>query len=159
MKKGRDMMLKKGDQFPEFELENQNGEKITRASLKGRKAVIYFYPRDNTPTCTTEACDFRDNISYFNQLNTTVLGVSGDTKRKHQNFTQKHNLNFDLLVDEDYQLSDTVGVYQEKKTFGKTSMGIVRTTFVIDEEGYVIDVIEKVKIKEQMSQLKEILEG
>ncbi|MDR5604221.1 redoxin domain-containing protein, partial [Staphylococcus coagulans] len=82
-------MLKKGDQFPEFELENQNGEKITRASLKGRKAVIYFYPRDNTPTCTTEACDFRDNISYFNQLNTTVLGVSGDTKRKHQNFTQK----------------------------------------------------------------------
>ncbi|WP_353457965.1 thioredoxin-dependent thiol peroxidase [Staphylococcus coagulans] len=152
-------MLKKGDQFPEFKLETQNGEWITNDTLKGQKAVLYFYPRDNTPTCTTEACDFRDNLSYFNDLNVKVYGISGDSKRKHQNFVQKHDLNFDLLVDEDYQLSEAVGVYQLKKSFGKESMGIVRTTFVIDEDGKVLDVIEKVKVKEQMEQLKAILEG
>ncbi len=152
-------MLKKGDQFPEFKLETQNDEWVTNGTLKGQKAVLYFYPRDNTPTCTTEACDFRDNLSYFNDLNVKVYGISGDSKRKHQNFVQKHDLNFDLLVDEDYQLSEAVGVYQLKKSFGKESMGIVRTTFVIDEDGKVLDVIEKVKVKEQMEQLKAILEG
>ncbi|CAD7359345.1 MULTISPECIES: thioredoxin-dependent thiol peroxidase [Staphylococcus] len=152
-------MLKKGDQFPEFKLETQNDEWITNDTLKGQKAVLYFYPRDNTPTCTTEACDFRDNLSFFNDLDVKVYGISGDSKRKHQNFVQKHDLNFDLLVDEDYQLSEAVGVYQLKKSFGKESMGIVRTTFVIDEDGKVLDVIEKVKVKEQMEQLKAILEG
>lgn len=152
-------MLKKGDTFPDFQLENQNGEQISKASLKGQKVILYFYPRDNTPTCTTEACDFRDNIAYFNDLNVQVYGVSGDSKRKHQNFIEKHQLNFDLLVDEDFQLSEAVGVYQLKKSFGKESMGIVRTTFVLDEKGKIIDVIEKVKVKEQMAQLKEILEG
>ncbi|WP_281182884.1 thioredoxin-dependent thiol peroxidase [Staphylococcus schleiferi] len=152
-------MLKKGDQFPEFKLETQNDEWITNDTLKGQKAVLYFYPRDNTPTCTTEACDFRDNLSFFNDLDVKVYGISGDSKRKHQTFVQKHDLNFDLLVDEDYQLSEEVGVYQLKKSFGKESMGIVRTTFVIDEDGKVLDVIEKVKVKEQMEQLKAILEG
>ena len=152
-------MLKKGDTFPDFQLENQNGEQISKASLKGQKVILYFYQRDNTPTCKTEACDFRDNIAYFNDLNVQVYGVSGDSKRKHQNFIEKHQLNFDLLVDEDFQLSEAVGVYQLKKSFGKESMGIVRTTFVLDEEGKIIDVIEKVKVKEQMAQLKEILEG
>ncbi len=150
-------LLKKGDQFPEFKLENQNGDIISNDTLKGYKAVLYFYPRDNTPTCTTEACDFRDNLSYFNELKTKVYGISGDTKKKHQNFSNKHNLNFDLLVDEDYQLSTEVGVYQLKKNFGKETMGIVRTTFVIDEEGIIIDVIEKVKVKSQMDELKAIL--
>ncbi|MBZ8173386.1 peroxiredoxin [Staphylococcus cohnii] len=150
-------MLKKGDQFPEFKLENQNGDIISNDTLKGYKAVLYFYPKDNTPTCTTEACDFRDNLSYFNELKTKVYGISGDTKKKHQNFSNKHNLNFDLLVDEDYQLSTEVGVYQLKKNFGKETMGIVRTTFVIDEEGIIIDVIEKVKVKSQMDELKAIL--
>lgn len=150
-------LLKKGDQFPEFKLENQNGDIISNDTLKGYKAVLYFYPRDNTPTCTTEACDFRDNLSYFNELKTKVYGISGDTKKKHQNFSYKHNLNFDLLVDEDYQLSTEVGVYQLKKNFGKETMGIVRTTFVIDEEGIIIDVIEKVKVKSQMDELKAIL--
>ncbi|PTJ70277.1 thioredoxin-dependent thiol peroxidase [Staphylococcus hyicus] len=152
-------MITKGEQFPEFELENQKGEKITKASLKGKKVILYFYPRDNTPTCTTEACDFRDNLSYFNDLNVKVLGISGDSKRKHQNFIEKHQLTFDLLVDEDFELSKAAGVYQLKKTFGKETMGIVRSTFVIDEKGDVIDVIEKVKVKEQMAKLKSILEG
>ena len=150
-------LLKKGDQFPEFRLENQNGDIISNDTLRGNKAVLYFYPRDNTPTCTTEACDFRDNLSYFNELNTKVYGISGDTKKKHQNFSEKHSLNFDLLVDKNYQLSAEVGVYQLKKNFGKESMGIVRTTFIIDEDGVIIDVIEKVKVKSQMDEFKAIL--
>lgn len=150
-------MLKKGDQFPLFELENQNGELITNETIKGKKAVLYFYPRDNTPTCTTEACDFRDNIALFNDLNASVYGISGDSKKKHQNFSDKLDLNFDLLVDTDYKLSEAVGVYQLKKSFGKESMGIVRTTFVIDETGQIIDIIEKVKVKTQIDELKQIL--
>ncbi|UXV41555.1 thioredoxin-dependent thiol peroxidase [Staphylococcus simulans] len=150
-------MLKKGDKFPEFALENQDGEVITDDTIKGRKAILYFYPRDNTPGCTTEACDFRDNMAMFNDLDIAVYGISGDSKKKHQNFIAKHDLNFDLLVDEDYKLSEETGVYQLKKSFGKESMGIVRTTFVVDENGVVEHVIEKVKIKEQMNQLKEML--
>ena len=151
-------MLKKGDQFPEFSLENQNGELITNETIKGQVTILYFYPRDNTPTCTTEACDFRDNIEMFNDLNVNIYGVSGDSKKKHQNFIEKHKLNFDLLVDQDYQLSNEVGVYQLKKSFGKESMGIVRTTFVIDEQGIVKDVIKKVKVKTHIEELKNILE-
>lgn len=150
-------MLQKGDQFPQFELENQDGELVSNETLKGSKAILYFYPRDNTPTCTTEACDFRDNIEDFNDLDVKVYGISADSKKKHQNFINKHNLNFDLLVDEDYQLANAVGVYQLKNSFGKESMGIVRTTFIIDEEGIIIDVIEKVKVKTQMEELKTIL--
>ncbi|NWK83881.1 peroxiredoxin [Staphylococcus sp. GSSP0090] len=150
-------MLKKGDQFPSFELENQNGELITNETIKGKKAILYFYPRDNTPTCTNEACDFRDNITLFNELNACVYGISGDSKKKHQNFSKKLDLNFDLLVDEDYKLSEAVGVYQLKKSFGKESMGIVRTTFVLDENGQIMDIIEKVKVKTQIDELKQIL--
>lgn len=150
-------MLKKGDKFPEFALENQDGEVNTNDTIKGRKAILYFYPRDNTPGCTTEACDFRDNMAMFNDLDIAVYGISGDSKKKHQNFIAKHDLNFDLLVDEDYKLSEATGVYQLKKSFGKESMGIVRTTFVVDENGVVEHVIEKVKVKEQMNQLKEML--
>ncbi|UXR50934.1 thioredoxin-dependent thiol peroxidase [Staphylococcus simulans] len=150
-------MLKKGDKFPEFALENQDGEVITNDTIKGRKAILYFYPRDNTPGCTTEACDFRDNMAMFNDLDIAVYGISGDSKKKHQNFIAKHDLNFDLLVDEDYKLSEATGVYQLKKSFGKESVGIVRTTFVVDENGVVEHVIEKVKVKEQMNQLKEML--
>ncbi|RIL72531.1 thioredoxin-dependent thiol peroxidase [Staphylococcus devriesei] len=150
-------MLKKGDKLPTFKLENQQGDWITNHTIKGSKTILYFYPRDNTPTCTTEACDFRDNLSNFNNLNVKVFGISGDSKKKHQNFIEKNNLNFDLLVDEDYHFSKEMGVYQLKRSFGKESMGIVRTTFVIDEEGYIIDVIEKVKVKTQMEILKQIL--
>ncbi|BCN88800.1 thioredoxin-dependent thiol peroxidase [Staphylococcus argenteus] len=149
--------MQKGEQFPKFSLENQNGKIITNDSLKGKKTILYFYPRDNTPTCTTEACDFRDNLEMFSELDVAVYGISGDSKKKHQNFIEKHGLNFDLLVDDEFELSKEVGVYQLKKSFGKESMGIVRTTFVIDEEGKVLDVIEKVKVKTQIEELKNIL--
>ncbi len=151
------MMTKIGDKFPGFNLKNQNGETISSEDLKGSKSIVYFYPRDNTPTCTTEACDFRDNLEDFNELNTKVYGISGDSEKKHSNFSNKHSLNFDLLVDEDYQLSEKVGVYQLKKSFGKESMGIVRTTFVLDEDNKVIHVIEKVKVKTQIEDLKNFL--
>ncbi|MFI8539741.1 peroxiredoxin [Staphylococcus pasteuri] len=151
-------MLKKGDKFPEFSLENQNGELVSNETIKGQTTILYFYPRDNTTTCTTEACDFRDNIELFNDLNVNIYGVSGDSKKKHQNFIEKHQLNFDLLVDEDFLLSKETGVYQLKKSFGKESMGIVRTTFVIDGKGIIKDVIEKVKVKTQIDELKNILE-
>lgn len=107
--------------------------------------------------CTTEACDFRDNLEMFNDLDVAVYGISGDSKKKHQNFIEKHGLNFDLLVDEDFKLAKETGVYQLKKSFGKESMGIVRTTFIIDEQGKVLDVIEKVKVKTQIEELKNIL--
>ena len=151
------MMTKIGDKFPDFNLKNQNGETISSEDLKGSKSIVYFYPRDNTPTCTTEACDFRDNLEDFNELNTKVYGISGDSEKKHSNFSNKHSLNFDLLVDEDYQLSEKVGVYQLKKSFGKESMGIVRTTFVLDEDNKVRHVIEKVKVKTQIEDLKNFL--
>lgn len=151
------MMTKIGDKFPDFNLKNQNGETISSEDLKGSKSIVYFYPRDNTPTCTTEACDFRDNLEDFNELNTKVYGISGDSEKKHSNFSNKHSLNFDLLVDEDYQLSEKLGVYQLKKSFGKESMGIVRTTFVLDEDNKVIHVIEKVKVKTQIEDLKNFL--
>lgn len=152
-------MIQIGEKFPEFELKNQNGEIVSSKDLKGSKSVVYFYPRDNTPTCTTEACDFRDNLELFNDLNTKVYRISGDSEKKHSNFSNKHNLNFDLLVDEDYKLSDELGVYQLKKSFGKESMGIVRTTFVLDEEGVVKHIIEKVKVKTQIEELKNIIKG
>ncbi|HCN60988.1 MULTISPECIES: thioredoxin-dependent thiol peroxidase [Mammaliicoccus] len=152
-------MIQIGEKFPKFELKNQNGEIVNSEDLKGSKTIIYFYPRDNTPTCTTEACDFRDNLESFNDLNTKVYGISGDSEKKHSNFSEKHSLNFDLLVDEDYKLSEQVGVYQLKKSFGKESMGIVRTTFVLDEEGIVIHTIEKVKVKTQIEELKNIIKG
>lgn len=152
-------MIKIGDKFPEFKLKNQNGEFITREDLKGSKTIVYFYPRDNTPTCTTEACDFRDNLEMFNELDAHIYGISGDSVKKHTNFSNKHSLNFDLLVDEDYKLSNEVGVYQLKKSFGKESMGIVRTTFVLNKEGIVEYIIEKVKVKTQIEELKNFLEG
>ncbi|MHB7918332.1 peroxiredoxin [Staphylococcus hominis] len=151
-------MLKIGDLFPKFELENQNGELITNENIMGERTILYFYPRDNTPTCTTEACDFRDNIQYFNDMKVKVYGISGDSRKKHENFIKKHHLNFDLLVDDEFKLSNAVGIYRLKKSFGKENMGIVRTTFVIDEAGYITNIIEKVKVKTQIDELKQILE-
>lgn len=153
-----DTMLKIGDLFPKFELENQNGELITNENIMGERTILYFYPRDNTPTCTTEACDFRDNIQYFNDMKVKVYGISGDSRKKHENFIKKHHLNFDLLVDDEFKLSNAVGIYRLKKSFGKENMGIVRTTFVIDEAGYITNIIEKVKVKTQIDELKQILE-
>lgn len=139
--------------FPKFNLENQDGTEITNENLKG-KTLIYFYPKDNTPGCTTQACDLRDNMSTFNDLNIDVYGVSGDSKKKHQNFIEKHDLNFDLLVDEDFKLSEALGIYKEKKMFGKTFMGIERTSFLVDEDSNILNVFDKVKPSTHVEEVK-----
>ncbi|HIW12423.1 MAG TPA: thioredoxin-dependent thiol peroxidase [Candidatus Salinicoccus stercoripullorum] len=145
------------DKFPEFALENQNGATVSNKDLKG-KTVIYFYPKDNTPGCTTQACDLRDNMDFLNDLGVKVYGVSGDSKKKHQNFIEKQGLNFDLLVDEDFELAESLGVYRMKKVFGKESKGIVRTTFVVDEDSNILKRYDNVKAKEHMDSLKEFLQ-
>lgn len=150
-------MLEKGMLLPDFKMENQNGDVITNKDLFGKKTVLYFYPRDNTPTCTTQACDFNDNLEVLNDLNAQVYGVSGDSKVKHTNFINKHNLKFDLLVDKEYTYSEQLGIYRMKKSFGKESMGIVRTTIILDEETRVMHIFDGVKVKSQMDDIKAVL--
>ncbi|WBF53354.1 peroxiredoxin [Macrococcoides canis] len=152
-------MLEKGMLLPDFKMENQHGDIITNQDLFGKKTVLYFYPRDNTPTCTTQACDFNDNLDVLNELDAQVYGVSGDSKVKHTNFINKHNLKFDLLVDEDYTFSEQLGIYRLKKSFGKESMGIVRTTIVLDNDTRIIEVFDGVKVKTQMEDIKKVLQG
>lgn len=150
-------MLKIGDNLPAFALENQNGEVVTNESLLGQKTVLYFYPRDNTPTCTTQACDFNDHLEDLNELGAKIYGVSGDSKTKHTNFIKKHNLKFDLLVDDSYQYSKALGIYRLKKSFGKEAMGIVRTTIILDEDNKVIAYFDGVKVKQQMEDIQSVL--
>ncbi|QCT75357.1 peroxiredoxin [Macrococcoides canis] len=152
-------MLEKGMLLPDFKMENQHGDIITNQDLFGKRTVLYFYPRDNTPTCTTQACDFNDNLDVLNELDAQVYGVSGDSKVKHKNFINKHNLKFDLLVDEDYTFSEQLGIYRLKKSFGKESMGIVRTTIILDDDTRIIEVFDGVKVKTQMEDIKKVLEG
>ncbi|UTG99653.1 peroxiredoxin [Macrococcoides canis] len=152
-------MLEKGMLLPDFKMENQHGDIITNQDLFGKKTVLYFYPRDNTPTCTTQACDFNDNLDVLNELDAQVYGVSGDSKVKHTNFINKHNLKFDLLVDEDYTFSEQLGIYRLKKSFGKESMGIVRTSIILDDDTRIIEVFDGVKVKTQMEDIKMVLQG
>lgn len=144
------------EKFPEFELENQDGEVVSNSTLTGT-TVLYFYPKDNTPGCTTQACDMRDSMIDLNELGVTVYGISGDSKQKHKNFIKKNNLNFDLLVDEDFKLSNELGVYGLKKAFGKEFNGISRTTFVIDKDSNILKRFDDVKPKEHADELKSFL--
>lgn len=144
------------EKFPEFELENQDGEVVSNSTLTGT-TVLYFYPKDNTPGCTTQACDMRDSKTDLNELGVTVYGISGDSKQKHKNFIKKNNLNFDLLVDEDFKLSNELGVYGLKKAFGKEFNGISRTTFVIDKDSNILKRFDDVKPKEHADELKSFL--
>ncbi|HIV82715.1 MAG TPA: thioredoxin-dependent thiol peroxidase [Candidatus Salinicoccus merdavium] len=145
------------NKFPNFKLENQNGETVSNEDFKD-VTVIYFYPKDNTPGCTTQACDMRDAMDDLKDLNVTVYGVSGDSKKKHQNFIAKHDLNFELLVDEDFGLAKELDVYRMKKAFGKESMGIVRTTFVVDENSNILKRMDNVKAKAHAEDLKAFLQ-
>lgn len=145
--------LKAGDKAPAFEAPNQEGTVIKSEDLKGKKIVLYFYPKDNTPTCTVEACNLRDNYAELQKQGYVVLGVSPDSAKKHQNFIKKFELPFDLLVDSDLAVHNAYGVWAEKNTFGKTYMGTLRTTFVIDENGVLKKVIEKVTSKTHHSQI------
>lgn len=149
-------MLKVGDKLPEFEGINQDGETVTSSQLIGKKLVVFFYPQANTPTCTVEACNLSDNYSKLKKAGFQLLGVSGDSVKKQKNFHSKFAFPYDLIADENRDIIEKFGVWQEKKTFGKTYMGIVRTTFIFDENGVCTRVIEKVTSKTASEQ---ILEG
>ncbi len=138
-------MVAEGQLFPDFSLPDQTGETVTRDSLRGNKAVIYFYPKDDTPGCTTEACEFRDLGGDLGGAR--VLGVSPDSPAKHKKFIDKFELNFSLLADEEKQLLEAAGFWVEKSMYGKKYMGAERSTVLIDEEGKVLKVWQKVKPK------------
>ena len=141
-------MLKIGEKAPDFTAVTDTGAEISLSSLRGKKVVLYFYPRDNTPGCTTEACDFRDRAEALAAKDAVVLGVSTDTVASHEKFKAKHALPFTLLADPERELVSAYGVYQEKKQYGRSFMGTVRTTFVIDEGGTITSIFEKVKVKD-----------
>ena len=141
-------MPKIGEKAPDFTATTDTGAEISLSSLRGKKVVLYFYPRDNTPGCTTEACDFRDRAEALAAKDAVVLGVSTDTVASHEKFKAKYSLPFTLLADPDKELVSAYGVYQEKKQYGRSFMGTVRTTFVIDPGGTITSVFEKVKVKD-----------
>lgn len=149
-------MLKVGDKLPQFEGLNQDGETVRSEQLIGKKLVIFFYPQANTPTCTVEACNLSDNYSKLEKAGFQLLGISGDSVKKQKSFHSKFAFPYDLIADESHEILEKFGVWQEKTTFGKTYMGIVRTTFIFDEKGICERVIEKVTSKTAAEQ---ILEG
>ena len=138
-------MLSTGTQAPDFTLPDKDGTPVTLSSLRGRKVVLYFYPKDNTPGCTRQACAFAANLTEFEKRGITVIGISKDSIASHQKFAEKYNLPFILLSDPDRIAIEAFGVWQEKKMAGKVGMGVVRTTYIIDEEGIITAVMPKVK--------------
>jgi len=149
--------LKQGDQAPAFTSTDQNGNTVSLAQFKGKKVVLYFYPKDNTPGCTAEACDFRDNYQGLVAKGIDVLGVSVDNEQSHQKFVNKFNLPFKLLADTDHTIVEAYGVWGEKNMYGKKYMGINRTTFIIDEEGVIAHIITKVDTKNATQQVFDFL--
>lgn len=142
---GTNPKLSVGDKAPSFELESDNQGTISLADLNGHKAILYFYPKDMTPGCTKQACDFRDNIEAFAEQGYKVYGVSPDPVDRHAKFREKHDLNFPLLADTDHATATAYGVWREKKNYGKTYTGIVRSTFFIDEEGVITEIQDNVR--------------
>jgi peroxiredoxin Q/BCP len=130
-------VVEEGAPAPDFELQSDEGETVTLAALRGKPVVLYFYPKDDTPGCTTEACEFRDAYDRFREQGVEILGVSPDTEASHQKFKSKYELPFTLLADPDHRTAEAYGVWKEKRNYGKTYMGIERSTFVIDEDGKV----------------------
>jgi thioredoxin-dependent peroxiredoxin len=135
-----------GSKAPAFKLSDDSGHPVSLADFKGKKVILYFYPKDSTPGCTTESCDFRDNVNRFSQSGAVVLGLSADSVESHKKFKAKHGLTFPLISDPDHKALDAYGVWQEKSLYGRKFMGIVRTTVIIDEEGKIAKVFPKVKV-------------
>ena len=154
-------MLDVGSPFPNFSLQNQSGDTVTLNDLKGSQTIVYFYPKDDTPGCTVEACSFRDRHGEIRALGAIVLGVSPDDRDSHVKFVDKFNLNFPLLVDEGAELARKLGVWKEKNMYGKKSMGIERSTFLIDRDGVIRRAWRRVKVEghtdEVISALREMM--
>lgn len=149
--------IKIGEQLPQFTSTTTEGAAFTLDDLKGSPTVLYFYPKDNTSGCTLEAKSLRDGKEELKRRGFKIVGVSPDSVKSHQNFCQKHDLNFTLLSDADHSLSEALGVWRLKKMYGREYMGIVRTTFLLDAEARVIDIIEKVDTKDAYGQIVKIL--
>jgi len=144
--------------FPLFALPGSDDQIWTSKDLKGNPFVIYFYPKDQTPGCTTEACDFRDHITAFNDVEIPVFGVSADSIASHKKFTEKHDLNFVLLSDEDHALAEKAGAWGEKMLYGKTSLGIIRSTFLVDADGMIAKAWLKVKVLDHVTEVLAAIE-
>ncbi len=138
------VMPTEGSKAPDFTLKDTNGSEVTLSKLRGKKVVLYFYPRDDTPGCTVEACAFRDNLARVKKKGALVFGISKDDEKSHQKFTEKYNLNFPLLSDPENKVIEKYGAWAEKSMYGKKFMGIVRSTFIIDEEGRIMKVFPRV---------------
>jgi peroxiredoxin Q/BCP len=147
------MSLKVGQKAPDFESYDQDGNPIKLSDFKGKKVVLYFYPKDNTPGCTAQACDLRDNYEGLQKAGYEVLGISSDSVKSHRKFIDKHELPFTLIADEDRSVHEKYGTWVEKQMYGRTYMGTARTTFVIDENGVIEEIIDKVKTKEHSNQI------
>ena len=149
------MKLKPGDKAPEINAVDQNGKAFLLSNLKGKKVALYFYPKDDTPACTAQACNLRDNITLLKRKKITVVGVSIDTEKKHQKFAGKYSLPFTLLADPDKKIVDDYGVWAEKKLYGRIYMGTLRTTFLINAEGVIEHIIEKAITGDHAAQIIE----
>lgn len=148
-------MLNEGDIAPDFTTKDQNGNDVKLSDFKGKRVVLYFYPKDDTPGCTKEACSLRDSFDVFEEKGIKILGVSTDNEKSHQKFITKYNLPFDLLADTEKEIVETYGVWGEKNMYGKKYFGINRTTFLIDEEGKIVKIFKKVKVDEHADEVLE----
>lgn len=150
-------MVKLGELAPDFTLPASSGQQVSLSDFRGKNVVIYFYPKDMTPGCTTQACDFRDSLDLFNDENTIILGINRDTIAKHVTFINKNNLPFQLLSDEEHVVTELYGAWKLKKNFGKEYMGIERSTFIIDKEGKLVKEWRKVKVKEHVKEVLAVI--
>lgn len=150
--------LKQGSKAPAFTTTNQNGEEVSLAQFKGQTVILYFYPKDDTPGCTAQACDFRDNYEELVRRGMVVLGVSTDDEKSHTKFIGKYNLPFTLLADVDKKIVEAYGVWVEKNMYGKKYMGTQRTTFVIDGDGNIAHIVKKVDTKNATAQILALIE-
>ncbi|MBL7810695.1 MAG: thioredoxin-dependent thiol peroxidase [Bacteroidetes bacterium] len=147
------MQLQAGNPCPNFSGIIQNGNRVSLSDFAGKKLVLYFYPKDDTPGCTAESCDLRDNYKTLQKQGYAVLGVSPDGPKKHIKFIEKYNLPFDLIADEDHSVCEQFGVWVEKSMYGRKYMGVARTTFLVDEKGLITEIIDKVDTANHSSQI------
>ena len=152
-------MLEEGIKAPEFSLPDKDGNIVNLSDFKGKKVILYFYPKDSNPACTKQVCGFRNNFSEYQKLNAVVIGINKDSIKSHTNFASKQNLNFIILSDTELNTIKAYGVWQEKKNYGKVSMGVVRTTYVIDENGVIEKVFKKVKTADNPIDVLEYLKN